>query len=521
MVIHIKSKLPDIISNYLQYLKLIAVFIFQRSIRRNRQYVCKAKTEGSCLVDKTHRNQCRACRLKRCADVGMNKDAVQHERGPRNSTLRRQMSLYFKEQQHHPLSISQQLIASSDVTPPPAAHNNLSAINGTNGSSTGSTPKSIHAAGSVSSRINTSSASPPSSKDILDSKPSPSPSAFHHHLSMLAANESAMAAVANRHPLFVPSSIPSMLPLPGGFPNTIMPSTSPKPFPSSTPPVSSSPLSITGGSILAPLAKYPHEVTPPSPPQTNITPPILPFPFNPHSQTLLSNPAVPPYANTASPMIPPFSAMALATAASLRHMNTENLSETAARLLFMNVRWAQHVPAFTSLPYRDQLLLLEESWRELFILSAAQFSLPVEAAALQISPSNSDTPSLISTLSDLKNFQDAIAKFQNMNVDATEFACLRAIILLKTCIEAGGDDHKEVRDQAAISALQDQAQLTLSKYISSAYPSQPSRFGKLLLLLPSLKTVTGKSIEELFFKKTIGTIPIERIICDMYKNGAI
>ena len=108
-----------------------------------------------------------------------------------------------------------------------------------------------------------------------------------------------------------------------------------------------------------------------------------------------------------------------------------------------------------------------------------------------------------------------------MNVDSTEFACLRAIILLKTCIESGGDDHKEIRDQVAISALQDQAQLTLSKYISSAYPNQPSRFGKLLLLLPSLKTVTGKSIEELFFKKTIGTIPIERIICDMYKNGAI
>jgi len=27
----------------------------------------------------------------------MNKEAVQHERGPRNATLRRQMSLYFKE----------------------------------------------------------------------------------------------------------------------------------------------------------------------------------------------------------------------------------------------------------------------------------------------------------------------------------------------------------------------------------------------------------------------------------------
>uniref|UniRef100_A0A5S6R3U1 Nuclear receptor domain-containing protein n=1 Tax=Trichuris muris TaxID=70415 RepID=A0A5S6R3U1_TRIMR len=72
---------------------------FKRSIRRNRQYVCKARgsgQDGACTVDKTHRNQCRSCRLNKCLQVGMNKEAVQHERGPRNSTLRRQMSLFFK-----------------------------------------------------------------------------------------------------------------------------------------------------------------------------------------------------------------------------------------------------------------------------------------------------------------------------------------------------------------------------------------------------------------------------------------
>lgn len=32
--------------------------------------------------------------------------------------------------------------------------------------------------------------------------------------------------------------------------------------------------------------------------------------------------------------------------------------------------------------YYSQLLLLEESWRELFVLSAAQFFMPIEGAPL-------------------------------------------------------------------------------------------------------------------------------------------
>ncbi|VDN05731.1 unnamed protein product [Thelazia callipaeda] len=70
---------------------------FKRSIRRHRQYVCKNRgggEEGKCLVDKTHRNQCRACRLMKCLQIGMNKEAVQHERGPRNSTLRRNTAFF-------------------------------------------------------------------------------------------------------------------------------------------------------------------------------------------------------------------------------------------------------------------------------------------------------------------------------------------------------------------------------------------------------------------------------------------
>lgn len=49
---------------------------FKRSIHSNREYICKAQgaKKGRCPIDKTHRNQCRACRLAKCFEANMNKD---------------------------------------------------------------------------------------------------------------------------------------------------------------------------------------------------------------------------------------------------------------------------------------------------------------------------------------------------------------------------------------------------------------------------------------------------------------
>ena len=86
---------------------------------------------------------------------------------------------------------------------------------------------------------------------------------------------------------------------------------------------------------------------------------------------------------------------------------------------------------------------------------------------------------------------------------------------------SNSSSNRALREFHSVAALQDQAQVCLSKYIESTYRNQSFRFGKILLLLPSLRHVRGKTIEEVFFRKTIGAISIERLLVDMFKSESL
>ena len=92
-------------------------------------------------------------------------------------------------------------------------------------------------------------------------------------------------------------------------------------------------------------------------------------------------------------------------------------------------------------------------------------------------------------------------------------------VLLFSVLAGTSTEIKTPRDLHTVASLQDQAQLTLGKYIQTSYPTQPFRFGKLLLMLPSLRSISSATIEEVFFRRTIGNIPIERLLVDMYKSN--
>ncbi|XP_063874696.1 COUP transcription factor 2-like [Scylla paramamosain] len=75
-------------------------------------------------------------------------------------------------------------------------------------------------------------------------------------------------------------------------------------------------------------------------------------------------------------------------------------------------------------------------------------------------------------------------------------------------------------DLSHIEGLQEKSQCALEEYCRTQYPNQPTRFGKLLLRLPSLRTVSSTVIEQLFFVRLVGKTPIETLIRDMLLSGS-
>ena len=104
----------------------------------------------------------------------------------------------------------------------------------------------------------------------------------------------------------------------------------------------------------------------------------------------------------------------------------DSIQNMAEQRLSNSVQFAKNIPSFRSLPFRDQIILLEESWKDFFILDAAFWSFPLDMSCIV---PHGDTNT--SVVADLRALQELITRIQALEVDETECRHLKTVVLFK------------------------------------------------------------------------------------------
>ncbi|OXB64326.1 UNVERIFIED_CONTAM: hypothetical protein H355_013626 [Colinus virginianus] len=198
-------------------------------------------------------------------------------------------------------------------------------------------------------------------------------------------------------------------------------------------------------------------------------------------------------------------------------LGIESVCELAARLLFSAIEWAKGIPFFPDLQLSDQVALLRSGWSELFVLNAAQCSMPLHAAPLLAAAGLHAAPMgaerVVAFMEHVRGLQEQVERLKALRVDAAEYACLKAAALFSP-------DAMGLSDPGQVESVQEQSQCALEEYERGCHPARPGRFGRLLLRLPALRRVSAAAIEQLFFVRLVGKTPIETLIRDMLLSGA-
>ncbi|TNN86574.1 Hepatocyte nuclear factor 4-gamma [Liparis tanakae] len=107
---------------------------------------------------------------------------------------------------------------------------------------------------------------------------------------------------------------------------------------------------------------------------------------------------------------------------------------------------------------------------------------------------------------------ELVQPFQDIQIDNNEYAALKAIVFFDP-------DAKSLRDPSKIKAIRLQVQMSLEDYINDRQYDSRGRFGELLLLLPTLQSITWQMIEQLQFIKLCGLAKIDNLLHEMLLGG--
>lgn len=114
---------------------------------------------------------------------------------------------------------------------------------------------------------------------------------------------------------------------------------------------------------------------------------------------------------------------------------TESHIETAARWLFMSIKWAKSLPYFAELYYPDQLSLLRQNWSKLFLFNLMSFEI-VPNMGDDYSSNSKAFRELFMRWSQINYRPDILGKFDHslnkirrLHMDETETLLIKSLLL--------------------------------------------------------------------------------------------
>ncbi|KAF6214601.1 hypothetical protein GE061_009344 [Apolygus lucorum] len=173
---------------------------------------------------------------------------------------------------------------------------------------------------------------------------------------------------------------------------------------------------------------------------------------------------------------------------------SNDIGQTIDRQMLQLVDWAKHIPHFTSLNLDDQVTLLKAGWNELLIAGFAYRSVGVRDGLVlggEVTVTRSTAHIAGITTIYERVLTELVTKMREMKMDKTELGCLRTIILFNPEVRG-------VKSTQEVEHLREKVYAVLDDYTKMTHPDEPGRFAKLLLRLPSLRSIGLKCLEHLF-----------------------
>ncbi|NXD73320.1 HNF4G factor, partial [Eolophus roseicapillus] len=196
-----------------------------------------------------------------------------------------------------------------------------------------------------------------------------------------------------------------------------------------------------------------------------------------------------------------------------------DVCESMKQQLLVLVEWAKYIPGFCELPLDDQVALLRAHAGEHLLLGAAKRSMAYKdilllgkywlpcghhANSMPVVPCHVGAGCIHDMV--------RIRPFQEIQIDDNEYACLKAIVFFDP-------DAKGLSNPMKIKNMRFQVQISLEDYINDRQYDSRGRFGELLLLLPTLQSITWQMIEQIQLVKLFGIVKIDSLLQEMLLGG--